>query len=44
MKQVDMLSGPIGKSVITFSIPVFLTYLIQLMYHTTERQWAPAGT
>ncbi|MBQ2437542.1 MAG: MATE family efflux transporter, partial [Clostridia bacterium] len=36
MKQVDMLSGPIGKSVITFSIPVFLTYLIQLMYHTTD--------
>lgn len=36
MKPVDMLSGPIGKSVIAFSIPLFLTYLIQLMYHTTD--------
>lgn len=36
MKNVNMLSGPIAKSVVSFSVPVFLTYLIQLMYHTTD--------
>ena len=36
MKQVNMLNGPIWKSVVSFSIPVFLTYLIQLLYYTTD--------
>ncbi len=36
MKNVNMLEGPIGKRVIQFSVPVFLTYLIQLLYHTTD--------
>lgn len=36
MKQVDMREGPIGKRILAFSFPLFLTYLIQLLYHTTD--------
>ena len=36
MKQIDMRDGPIGTKIVQFSIPLFLTYLIQLLYHTTD--------
>lgn len=36
MKQVDMLKGSVWKSIVRFSVPMFLTYLIQLLYHTTD--------
>lgn len=36
MKQVDMREGPIGKQIVRFSFPLFLTFLIQLLYHTTD--------
>ena len=36
MRQVDMREGPIGKRIVLFSFPLFLTYLIQLLYHTTD--------
>lgn len=35
MRQVDMREGPNGKRIVLFSFPLFLTYLIQLLYHTT---------
>ena len=31
-----MRDGPIGTKIVQFSIPLFLTYLIQLLYHTTD--------
>ena len=36
MKQIDMRDGPIGRNIVLFSFPLFLTYLIQLLYHTTD--------
>lgn len=36
MKKVDMLSGSVARSIVAFSIPMFLTYLIQLLYYTTD--------
>ena len=36
MKQNDMREGPIWSRILAFSIPLFLTYLIQLLYHTTD--------
>lgn len=36
MKQIDMREGPIWSRILAFSIPLFLTYLIQLLYHTTD--------
>lgn len=36
MKQVNMLDGSVSKSIVRFSVPMFLTYLIQLLYHTTD--------
>lgn len=36
MKPVNMLEGSIWKSVVRFSVPMFFTYLIQLLYHTTD--------
>ncbi len=36
MKPVNMLEGPVSKSIVRFSVPMFLTYLIQLLYHTTD--------
>ena len=31
-----MREGPIGKQIVRFSFPLFLTFLIQLLYHTTD--------
>lgn len=31
-----MRQGSIGKQIVLFSVPLFLTYLIQLLYHTTD--------
>lgn len=36
MKQIDMREGPIGNRIVRFSFPLLLTYLIQLLYHTTD--------
>lgn len=36
MMHLDMLRGPVWKSVLGFSVPMLLTYLIQLLYHTTD--------
>lgn len=36
MKPVNMLEGPVSKSIVRFSVPMFLTFLIQLLYHTTD--------
>ena len=31
-----MLNGSVRKSIVRFSVPMFFTYLIQLLYHTTD--------
>lgn len=36
MRPFNMLEGSVWKSVVRFSVPMFFTYLIQLLYHTTD--------
>ncbi len=36
MKKVNMLEGSVTRSIVMFSIPMYLTYLIQLLYYTTD--------
>ena len=35
-KKVDLLNGPILKSIIIFSIPLFISYLFQIFYNTVD--------
>ena len=36
MRKVNMLEGSVPRSIVAFSVPVFLTYLIQLLYYATD--------
>lgn len=35
-KKVDLLNGPILRSIIIFSIPLFISYLFQIFYNTVD--------
>ena len=35
-KDVDMLNGPLGKGIISYTIPIILTGLLQLLFNAAD--------